>query len=124
MPSVNGLSVVSRIPPQSDLDVVRVAQDVPLLSEYETVAASQTAQVLGGSGAAGDYIEGILVVPAAVGAGNVSLLDGSTSISIYATGTLVDLKPFYVELKMKSLTGPWKITTGASVSCIAVGKFT
>jgi hypothetical protein len=38
---------------------------------YETVAASQTAQVLGGSGATGDYISHLLVIPATTSPGNV-----------------------------------------------------
>ncbi len=91
---------------------------------YETVAASQTAQVLGANGAKGDYIERIIIVPAITGAGNVALLDGTTSISVFATGTLADLTPIVIPLGMVSVIGPWKITTGASVSVIAVGNFT
>ena len=95
--------------------------------DYETVAASQTAQVLGATGSIGDYIEGVLVIPAVVAGGLVTLLDGSTSIPLYvggATSTLVDVKPFYIKLGMKSVSGPWKITTGASISVIAMGDFT
>ena len=33
-------------------------------SEYESVSASQTGQVLGTTGATGDYLAGLLVVPA------------------------------------------------------------
>lgn len=96
-------------------------------SEYETVAASQTAQALGATGAAGDIIRGILVVPAIVACGLVTLLDGSTSIPVFVGGgttALVDAKPFFIPLGLKSVSGAWKITTGASVSCIAVGDFT
>jgi hypothetical protein len=32
--------------------------------------------------------------------------------------------PFFIPLGMVSVSGAWKITTGASVSCIAVGDFT
>jgi hypothetical protein len=91
------------------------------------VAASQTAQVLGATGSVGDYIEGLLIVPAVVGCGAVTLLDGATSITIFVGGgttALVDPKPFYVKLGMRSVEGPWKLTTGASVSCIAMGDFT
>lgn len=90
---------------------------------YETVAASQTAQVLGPNGATGDYIQGILVIPATTGAGAIALLDGSTSISVFATGTLSDLTPFYIPLGINSVSGAWKLTTGANVSCIGIGKF-
>ncbi len=96
-------------------------------SDYETVAASQTAQALGATGAAGDYIAGILVIPATVAGGVVTLLDNATSIPVYvggATTALVDVKPFWIQLGIKSVSGAWKITTGANISCIAVGNFT
>jgi hypothetical protein len=94
--------------------------------EYETVAASQTAQALGATGAAGDYIAGILVVPATTSPGNVLLLDNATSITVFAGGasSVSNLVPFYIPLGMISVSGAWKITTGASVSCIGIGNFT
>lgn len=94
--------------------------------EYETVAASQTAQVLGGAGAIGDDIVGLLVIPATTSPGTVALLDNSTSITVFAGGatSVADLKPFFIPLGMKSVSGAWKVTTGANVSVIAVGNFT
>jgi len=94
--------------------------------EYETVAASQTAQALGATGAIGDYISGILVVPASTSPGSVTLLDGSTSITVFAGGasSLSNLVPFFIPLGMISVSGAWKITTGAGVSCIGIGDFT
>jgi hypothetical protein len=91
---------------------------------YETVAASQTAQILGLIGSNGDYIERLIIVPATTTPGLVTILDGSTSIPIMVTGGTTTLVPIVVELNMYSVSGPWKITTGASVSVIAVGKFT
>jgi len=96
-------------------------------TEYETVAASQTAQVLGATGAAGDYIEALTVIPAVVACGVVTLLDGATSIPVFVGGgttPLVDAKPFEIKLGLISVNGAWKITTGASVSVIARGNFT
>ena len=92
--------------------------------EYATVAASQTAQVLGASGALGDYIEGLLIVPATTSAGTVALLDNSTSMNVFVTGTLSNLTPIYIPLHMRSVSGAWKLTTGAAVSVIAIGRFT
>ena len=95
--------------------------------EYETVAAGQTAQVLGATGAAGDFIAGVLIIPAVVACGVVTLLDNATSIPLFVGGgttPLSDPKPFYVPLGIKSVSGAWKITTGASVSVIAIGDFT
>ena len=94
--------------------------------EYETVAASQTGQALGATGATGDYIAGILVVPATTSPGNVLLLDNATSITVFVGGasSVSNLVPFFIPLGMISVSGAWKITTGASVSCIGIGNFT
>lgn len=96
--------------------------------EYETVAASQTDQILGATGAVGDYLAGLLVVPATTGAGSVSIKDGNGSaISVFVAGTLPGLVPFFIPLGIKCVaatTPGWKITTGASVSVIATGNFT
>jgi hypothetical protein len=94
--------------------------------EYETVAASQTAQVLGATGAAGDYIAGILVIPATTSPGNVLLLDNATSITVFTGGasSVSNLVPFFIPLGMISVSGAWKITTGSNVSCIGIGNFT
>jgi hypothetical protein len=95
-------------------------------SDYETVAASQTAQVLGATGASGDLLVGLLIVPATTSPGNVIILDNATSITVFAGGasSLTELKPLWVPLGAKSVSGAWKITTGANVSVIAVGAFT
>lgn len=94
--------------------------------EYETVAASATAQALGATGAAGDYISGILVIPATTSPGNVLLLDNATSITVFAGGasSVSNLVPFFIPLGMISVSGAWKITTGTNVSCIGIGNFT
>ena len=94
--------------------------------EYETVAASQTAQVLGPTGAVGDYIAGILVVPATTSPGAIALLDNATSITVFTGGasSVSNLVPFWINLGLVSVSGAWKITTGADVSCVGVGSFT
>jgi len=102
---------------------LRVAQQG---DEYETVAASVTAQALGATGGVGDYIAGILVIPATTSPGNVLLLDNATSITVFAGGasSVTTLHPFYIPLGLRSVSGAWKITTGANVSCIGIGDFT
>jgi hypothetical protein len=92
--------------------------------KYETVAASQTAQVLGPTGAVGDVIDAVLIVPATTAPGLVTLLDGAISIPLYVGGTVgADLKPIHIPLNAKSVSGAWKITTGANLSVIAFGDF-
>jgi len=95
-------------------------------AEYETVAASQTAQVLGATGATGDYISGLLVIPATTSPGLVTLLDNATSIPVFVGGasSVSNLVPFFIPLGMKSVSGAWKVTTGANVSVIGIGNFT
>jgi hypothetical protein len=90
---------------------------------YEDVAASQTAQVLGTTGATGDILHHLVIVPAATNAGTVALLDGTVSRNVFVTGTLSDLHPIIIPVGTKSVNGAWKVTTGASVSVIAVGQF-
>ena len=95
---------------------------------YETVAASQTDQVLGGAGAAGDFLAGLLIVPATNVAGAVSIKDGSgASIMVFSGAVslpLASLIPFPIPIGAKSVNGAWKVTTGANVSLLATGTFT
>lgn len=99
----------------------------PIAAQYETVAASATAQVMGGSGALGDHLEGILIIPGVAACGLVSVLDGSTTIFTFPGGgttALPTLAPIPVPFGVCSQSGPWKITTGANVTVIAFGAFT
>lgn len=95
--------------------------------EYETVAASQTTQAIGATGATGDYLAGLLVIPATTSPGAVAIKDGSgTAITVFTGGSssVSDLVPFFIPLGIKSTSGAWQVTTGANVSAIAVGNFT
>jgi hypothetical protein len=92
---------------------------------YVPVAASQTGTKLtavGGVGSAGDYLAGILVVPANTTPGAVSVADGATSFSVFVGGTST-VNPFYIPLGALSVNSAWTVTTGASVSIIAFGQF-
>lgn len=94
---------------------------------YETVAASQTDQAMGGTGATGDYLGGVLIVPATTSPGAVQIQDGAgTEITIFAGGasSVTTLTPFMVPVGACSRSGAWSITTGANVSAIGVGMFT
>lgn len=102
----------------------RVATDD---GNYKTVAASQTDQVLGPTGASGDLLTGLLIIPASTSPGAVSIKDDSGSaITVFAGGSnsVLTLHPFYVPIGAISTLGPWKVTTGANVSVIGFGNFT
>lgn len=92
--------------------------------QYETVAASQTAQVMGANGAVGDYLSHVVFQPATVGAGTSSVLDGAVVVFTYTAGTLTDLRPITFVGGPKSVSGAWKITTGANMTATAFGNFT
>ncbi len=94
---------------------------------YETVAASQTAQILGATGNTNDHLAGVLIIPETTSPGAVAILDGATSITIFAGGasSVPGLAPIPVPLGLDAVNaGGWRITTGANVHVIAVGKFT
>ena len=94
----------------------------------ESVAASQTAQTLGPTGAVGDCLYGVLVIPATTSPGAVAILDGATSTTIFTGGasSVSNLVPFFIPfpLGIRSSSGAWSVTTGANVSVIACGRFT
>lgn len=91
--------------------------------DYEFVAADVTAQVLG-AGGLGDLLSHITIIPAtAGGVGSVAIIDGATSIVIFAGGDLPSTMSFTVALLMHAKEGPWKVTTGSNVSAIVVGNF-
>jgi hypothetical protein len=95
--------------------------------EGESVAASQTTQALGATGASGDYLSHITIIPASVSPGAVQLKDGSlTAFTVFAGGTdsLTSLVPFVIPVGETSTDGAWQVTTGANVSVRAAGNFT
>jgi hypothetical protein len=95
----------------------------PYAYQYETVAASQTAQVLGGTGAIGDYLHRVVISVVTAATGSVTLLDGSTSIVISTGAATLPLGTFSVDIGAASQTGAWKVTTGAGATVIGVGIF-
>jgi hypothetical protein len=94
---------------------------IPFGTTYETVAASQTAQVLGQSGAVGDTIIRLIITVNTALTSTVTIIDGSTSIAIMPATTIVGI--YSIDLGVQSVSGPWKITTGAGATVVAVGNF-
>ena len=95
----------------------------PYAYQYETVAASATAQVLGGTGATGDYVHRLIISNVTVATASVTLIDGSTSIVLQHAAAANVLGVISLEVNARSATGPWKITTGAGATVVAVGIF-
>lgn len=99
--------------------------------EYEAIAASQTKQPLGATGAIGNTLSTITIVPATTSPGAVTLYDGSgsTGIVVFTGGatSVADLKPFQIAVNARAVTATnpgWFVTTGTNVSVLVVGDFT
>ena len=99
---------------------------IPYARTYNTIAASQTTQALtgGGGGATGDYLSHCVIQPTTTAAGTVIIYDNSTAIFTFTTGTLSNLVPFTIPVGAVSVSGAWKVTTGANETATCVGKFT
>jgi hypothetical protein len=93
----------------------------PFGTFYETVAASQTAQVLGVTGAAGDTLMRLVITVGTSATSTVSLLDNATSYAIMAANTPIGV--YVIEINAVSVSGAWKVTTGAGATVLAVGNF-
>ena len=97
---------------------------------YFTVAASVTAQVLGTTGATGDYLGFCTVYPTALNTGVVTVFDSTSSatnnVIAFAGGSpsVSNLVPFNIAVGAISKNGAWKVTTGTGVIVTCNGHFT
>lgn len=95
----------------------------PYRYAFETVAASQTGQVLGGVGAKGDYLHRLIISNITVATASVTIIDGATSIVVQTGAAGLVAGIYSVEFNMASASGAWSVTTGAGCTVIAVGVF-
>jgi hypothetical protein len=99
-------------------------------SNYETIAASQTGQAMGASGATGDYLSHCVIYPTSTSPGVLTVFDSTSStannVITFAGGasSLSNLSPVVIPVGAISLNGAWKVTTGANMLAICYGKFT
>lgn len=93
--------------------------------EYETVAASQSDQVLGSTGAAGDYLDKLIITVGTAATAAVSIKDGTGSaIPIMPNSPGGGVGVYVIPLGLKSVDAGWKVTTGAGSTVVATGLFT
>lgn len=90
--------------------------------KYEHVGASQTAHVLGSTGAAGDYLHRLIITVSTAATSTVALLDNTSSHTLLAANSAIGV--YSVEVNSKSVNGAWKVTTGAGAEVLAIGNFT
>lgn len=91
-----------------------------------TVAASQTDNKFGTTGAVGDFLSHLVIIPATTSPDAVTVKDGSTSYVVFTGGasSVSNLVPFTIPLGWVSASGAWSVTTGANVSVRLAGRFT
>jgi hypothetical protein len=100
----------------------------PYRYQYEHVAASSSAQVLGGTGAIGDYIHRLVCTVSTALTSTVQIVDGTgagiLTHTVLPAAVGGGIGVYNIELNVVSANGAWKITTGAGVEVMAVGIFT
>jgi hypothetical protein len=124
-----GAAAFTRGAGPSDGNTLRVTLDNTQTegNSSEWVDHDVTNQVMGGSGAVGDFLSGVLIVPLTTSPGAVAIKDGSSTARNIFTGgasSVSNLTPIYVPLGFISASGAWQITTGANVTAFGAGKFT
>lgn len=99
-------------------------------SAWETVAASQTGQALGATGGAGDYLSHCVIYPTSTTPGVVTVFDDTSSaannVIAFPGGasSVSNLVPISIPVGAISVSGAWKVTTGANLVVTCYGKFT
>lgn len=97
-------------------------------TDYETVAASQTDQIMGPVGHVGDILERLIITVNTAATAAVSIKDGDgASIGILPNSPGGGVGVYVVEIKalcVRATTPGWKVTTGAGSTVLAVGRFT
>jgi hypothetical protein len=94
---------------------------LPYAVFYETVAPSQTAQALGVTGGKGDILANLIITVSTSASSTVTLLDGATSYTLVPANTPIGV--YQLTFNAQSVSGAWKITTGAGASVFATGQF-
>ena len=122
----NSLHVKPDTPPGGD-----VANDTQWVSEdgdqYEVVSTSASDQIMGATGAVGDYLKRVIVSVSTSGAnGTCSIKDGNGSaIPLVPASSPIGVYVIDLGITCTAATTPgWKITTGSAATAVGIGRFT
>jgi hypothetical protein len=100
-------------------------KSITIADQYEAVAASQTDQVMGATGAVGDFLARVVVSVVTAATGSVSIKDGAGSAIPLTTGAAtLPLGCTTIDLGIRATGAGWSITTGAGATAIGIGNFT
>jgi len=99
-------------------DVIKVEERFA----YHHVEPSQTAEILGTTGAAGDFLH--TITWRNTGNGQITIIDGSTNVlAVAGIGTPASVQTGTYIIDAVCTTA-WKITTGSGCEVLATGRFT
>jgi hypothetical protein len=89
---------------------------------YEHVANSVTTQMLGSTGAIGDYLHRLIITVNTASTSTVTITDGVFAHGLVRANTPIGV--YSIEVNAISQSSGWKITTGAGAEVLAMGNFT
>lgn len=93
---------------------------------FRAVAPGANTQVLGTTGAAGDFLGQLICVVNTPASAQVQIKNGTgAAVTVYpniATGGVPGT--YVIPIGLRSTLGAWQVTTGAGVEVIACGSFT
>lgn len=93
-------------------------------NEYISVPAGAS-QILGATGAAGDYIDGLLCIVDTPATSKVEIKDGdNAAITVFPANPGGGIGSYYLDIHARSVDGGWTVIAGAGVSVFATGDFT
>lgn len=124
---VTGTTTVTDVSATNPMPVISTALLHRIPNTYAPIAAGKTNSTLGPTGAAGDYLYGLTMVPGNTSPGAVSIKDGGgSSMTVFTggAGSVGSLQPFFCFVGATSTAGAWSVTTGADISVIGCGNFT
>lgn len=121
-----------RFYPASGAEFVDTANRVAVVENgqfgYETVAASQSDQILGATGGVGDYLDHLIITVGTAATAATSIKDGNgSSIPILPNSPGGGIGVYIVPINavcVNATTPGWKVTTGAGSTVMAIGRFT
>lgn len=95
---------------------------------YEDVGASATDQILGPTGAVGDFLHKLIITVNVALTAAVILRDGNgASIALMPNSPGGGLGVYVVEFNLQcvnAVTPGWKVTTGVGSTVLGIGRFT
>lgn len=91
--------------------------------QYEFVNVSATNQVMGATGASGDYLDKLICVVTNVTTSQVQIKDGSGTAITVLPNNVAAIGTYVIPIGLKSTVGSWQVSTAATVTVLATGLF-